>query len=82
MKRPGAARNVTLAIDDDLLLEARKLALERRTTVNRLVRDYLSDVVSQEGRLRKARTRLKAAFAKGIIQVGPRTWKRADLYDR
>ncbi len=73
-------RNLTLAIEDDLLFKARKLALERRTTVNQLVRDYLTALVNQEGRLRKAR--LRSALAKGLVEVGPRTWKREDLYDR
>ena len=74
-------RNLTLAIDENLLLEARRFALERRTTVNRLVRDYLASLVNQESRLRRARSRLKSAFEKGIVEVGPRTWNREDLYD-
>ncbi len=75
-------QNLTLAIDDDILLEARKCALERRTSVNQLVREYLAGLVKQQDRRRAARTRLKAAFAKGIVAVGPRTWTREDLYDR
>ncbi|HYM11843.1 MAG TPA: hypothetical protein VEU62_13995 [Bryobacterales bacterium] len=75
-------RNLTLALDEDLLLQARKLALDRRTTVNQLVRDYLLDLVSRERQLRRARSRLKRAFARGIVEIGRRTWKRDDLYER
>jgi len=75
-------QNLTLAIDEDVLLEARKCALERRTTVNQLVREYLAGLVKQQDRQRAARTRLKAAFATGVVEVGSRTWTREDLYER
>ena len=47
-------KNLTLAIEDNLLLAARKVALERGTSVNRLVREYLSTLVNSEGRRRRA----------------------------
>jgi Family of unknown function (DUF6364) len=75
-------RNLTLAIEDDLLLEARKIALERRTTVNQMVREYLATLVDRESRVRKARSNLQKAFKRGIVEVGDRTWKREDLYER
>ena len=75
-------RNLTLAIEDELLLEARKIALERRTTVNRMVREYLATLVDRESRVRKARSNLQQAFARGIVDVGDRTWQREDLHAR
>jgi hypothetical protein len=36
-----ARQNVTLVVEEELLLAARKLALDRRTSVNQLVREYL-----------------------------------------
>ena len=42
--------NLTLTLDQELLLEARKLALERGTSVNQLVRSYLASLVAEEGR--------------------------------
>jgi hypothetical protein len=75
-------QNVTLVIEEDLLLEARKLALDRRTSVNRLVRDYLAALVEDSGRKRLARSRLAKTFEKGLVSVGDITWSRQDLYDR
>src|SRR5574341_1112427 len=72
----SATQNLTLAIESDLLLEARKLALERRTTVNQLVRDYLAALVKEQERKQAARARLKAAMEEGLVEVGPITWKR------
>jgi hypothetical protein len=75
-------QNVTLVVDEDLLLAARKVALDQRTSVNQLVREYLVALVEQPGRRRLARTRLKKAFETGLVEVGDCTWSRDDLYDR
>ena len=75
-------QNVTLVIDEELLLAARKIALDRGTSVNRLVREYLANLVEQSSRRRLARKRLKKAFGKGHIGIGERNWKREDLYQR
>jgi hypothetical protein len=75
-------RNLTLAIEDEVLEAARRLALERGTTVNQLVRDHLADLVAREGRRRAAAERLKRAMREDLVAVGPRTWTREDLYER
>ena len=62
-----AKQNLTLAVDEALLLATRKVALDQRTSVNRLVRDYLAALVEEPGRKRLARARLRAAFATGLI---------------
>ncbi len=74
--------NLTLAIEDETLHEARKYALEHRTTVNQLVREYLSGLTSLQERRRIARERLLAAMKRGLVDLGPITWKREDLYER
>ncbi|MGH9659222.1 MAG: hypothetical protein ACRD96_11805, partial [Bryobacteraceae bacterium] len=73
-------RNLTLVIEADILLEARRMALDRRTTVNQLVRDFLTEMV--QGRRRVAREQLKAAFEHGLIEVGDRRWTRDELHER
>jgi len=75
-------QNLTLVIDDDLLLAARKVALDQRTSVNQLVREYLTALVEEPGRRRFARARLKAAFETGLVNAGERNWSRDDLHDR
>ena len=77
-----ARQNVTLVVDEDLLLAARKVALDQRTSVNQLVREYLTALVEEPGRRRLARARLKTMFETGIVEVGDRKWSRDDLYDR
>jgi len=75
-------QNVTLVVEEDLLLAARKVALDQRTSVNQLVRDYLAALVEEHSRRRLARARLRAAFETGLVAVGDRNWSRDDLYER
>lgn len=75
-------RNVTLAIDEELLLEARKIALERNTSVNRLIREYLGRLVEEEGKRSQALGRLTRAMDAGVLTVGERRWTREDLHER
>ncbi len=74
--------NLTLAIDDEVLGEARKLALNRNTTVNQLVRAYLAELVKGGDRRRAARIRIKRSMRVKRVAVGPRTWTREELYER
>ena len=75
-------QNLTLAIEEELLLAARKIALDQRKSVNQLVREYLTSLVEEPGRRRLARVRLQMAFDHGLIEVGERDWTREDLYER
>jgi hypothetical protein len=75
-------QNVTLVVEEDLLLAARKVALDQRTSVNQLVREYLAALVEEPGRRRVARARLKKTFETGLVSIGDRKWSRDDLYDR
>ena len=51
-------RNLTLAIDDDLLDKVRVLAAMKRTTVNEAVRGFLTQWVQQETSKDEAREAL------------------------
>ncbi len=70
--------NLTLAIEDDLLREARKLAVDRDTTVNQLVREFFQETVRQATNRAAARERLLSRR----IPAVPITWMRDELYER
>ena len=77
--------NVTLSIDDDLVKEVRKIAVERDTTLTGLVRAYLQELATEHaksGRKRRELEALEQSFKDLQISVGKRTWKREDLYER
>jgi hypothetical protein len=75
-------KNLTLALDENLLRAARKVALDRNTSVNQLVRDYLARLVRETDQRQAALARLEEVFRTNRIKVGRRTWKREDLHDR
>ena len=75
-------RNITLAIDVDLLDRARVLAARRRKSVSALVRDYLAALVEGEERYNDAAERLKARMRTPTLSVGARSWSREELNGR
>ena len=79
---PVRMTNLTLSIEDDVLRAARKLAAERETTVNAMVREYLSDQVAQRKRVRCAIERMNAIADEAGAVVGPVTWTRDELHER
>jgi len=77
--------NITLSLDDKLVKEVRKIAVERDTTLTGLVRDYLEKLAMEDaasGRKRRERETLERSFAQFRIKVGRRNWKREDLHER
>ena len=75
-------RNLTLVVDEETLLAARKLALERRTSVNELVRRFLRDLVSGDAHKHAALASLRQGMRAGLFDVGERAWTRDELHER
>jgi hypothetical protein len=77
--------NITLSLDDKLVKEVRKIAVERDTTLTGLVRAHLEGLArehSQSGRKRREREALERTFNRFQFHIGKKTWKREDLYAR
>jgi hypothetical protein len=77
--------NITLSLDEKLVKDVRKIAVERDTTLTGLVRDYLENLAveyASSGRKRREREALERTFAEFQFQIGRKTWKREDLYVR
>jgi hypothetical protein len=75
-------KNITLAVEDDVLSAVRKYAAERSTTVNGLVRDYLMRLATQEDKAAAARAKLVELSRDSDLGIGEITWKREDLHER
>jgi len=73
--------NLTLSIDDDLLQRAREAALRDRTSVNALVRDYLTRYVDSKRRRFEALDVLDAMAAQTTSRSDGR-WSRDELHER
>jgi hypothetical protein len=77
--------NVTLSLDEKLVKEVRKIAVEQDTTLTGLVRDYLQALASENsasGRRRREREALERSFTRFQFRVGERKWRREDLHAR
>lgn len=79
-------KNVTLAIDEELLRKGRALAERRKTSLNALIRSLLAHEVEQDDRIAWAkegmRKLIEEAEAKSEAAGGePYVWDRRDAYE-
>lgn len=75
-------KNITLSVDEEVLAAVRRHAAERNSTVNALVREYLTNLAQHQDRARHARARLRQLSKQSQGRLGKRTWTREDLHDR
>ena len=76
-------RTITLAIDADLLKKARQIAIDKNTTVARLITDYLKTLVEHEGKCKKETiSNLAQLLDHSNARVGKKTWSREEIYER
>ena len=77
--------NITLSVDEELVRQVRKIAIERDTTLTGLVRAYLEELAMEQARSGRKRRELEAlerSFEQFQYNVGKRIWKREDLHER
>ena len=70
-------RNVTIVLDEALLRDVRRIAAERSTSLEVLIREFLTDLVQTA-----ARHRIRELSRASKAEVGLRTWKREELHGR
>jgi len=75
-------RNITLSVDDDVLAAVRRHAADRNSSVNALVREYLTNLAAHEDRAKRARARLRQLSRQSQGRLGKKTWTREELHDR
>jgi hypothetical protein len=74
-------RNITMAIDENLLKKSKKIAVEKNTTLTGLIREYLERLTEQEEFRRQARiAELDSLFCQSNAKIGDKNWTRDDLY--
>lgn len=73
-------RNLTLAIDDDLLDKVRVLAAMKRTSVNEMVRGFLTRLVEQESEHDEATEALLKLARDSQGRMGDWKFSREETY--
>ena len=75
-------KNVTLAIEDEILEKARAYAVKQGTTLNALIRQHLDQIGSNEDRLAEAMRELREMSEKTVLNLGPNyRFNREEIYD-
>ena len=75
-------RNLTVTLDEELLLEARVLAARRRTSVNEMVRRHLEGMIGEERRRLAAWERVRQMVERPHAVIGDRLPSRDELHER
>jgi predicted transcriptional regulator len=77
-------QNVTISVSKDILRKAKHIAIDRQTSLSRLLADALEDIVEREDRYGKAKARQQAMMKNGfnLGVKGKISWKREDLHAR
>lgn len=77
-------QNVTISVSKDILKKAKHIAINRQTSLSRLLADALEDIVEREDTYNRAKARQVAAMKDGfnLGVKGKIDWKREDLHAR
>jgi antitoxin component of RelBE/YafQ-DinJ toxin-antitoxin module len=75
--------NITMSVDETLLQQARKVALERGTSLSGMVREFLTEITQRDEEKKQIAVReLKKIFKQNSIDLSTKNWSREDLYER
>ncbi len=75
-------KNITLAVDEQVLATVRAYAARNNTTVNALVRAHLERIARQEDKSAQARQRLVELSRASNGRLGGWQWNRDEIYER
>ena len=75
-------KNITLSIDEQTLETVRQYAATHQSSVNALVREYLTRLAETEDRASQALRRMRELSDESTASIGSKTWRRSDLHDR
>jgi hypothetical protein len=75
-------KNVTIALDEKLLRDARRIAADRSTSLNAMIRDFLTRLTERESQAVHARRRIVELCRGSGAAIGSKTWTRDELHER
>ena len=75
-------KNITLSVDEDVLATVRRYATERNSSVNQLVREYLTRISERQDRARQARQHIRRLSNRSKARLGSKSWSRDELHER
>ena len=79
-----ARQNITLSIPREVLREVRLMAVEKGSSVSKLLAEYLERMLLDDEEYRAASERIRKRLKRGfdLGSQGRRSWTREELYER
>ena len=77
----GGIVNITLAVDDDLVKNAREVAQAMGKSLNQVVREYLEHLTDRD-RVERDMEELRRLSQEGGGRSGGRRWTREEIHER
>ena len=75
-------QNVTIKLDQDLIKKGRVIASKRETSLNRLLSDFLKQIVEEENHYEQCKRKAFQILRKGYHFGGEITYTRDELHER
>ncbi len=76
-------KNITLSIEDEILERVRIVAAEKRTSINAMVREFLTEIANRDAKIAAARRELLELMDRSTGDMGPDwKWSREETYER
>lgn len=75
-------KNITLSIEEKVLATVRQYAARHNSSVNRLVREYLTQIAERDSQAKDVRKRLRQLSQRSTARMGSRPLNRNSLHER
>lgn len=75
-------QNITLSLDKDLIKKGKIIASKKETSLNRLLSDFLKQIVEEEDFYEQCKRKALNILNKGYHLGGKITCTREELYER
>jgi hypothetical protein len=74
--------NITVKVEDEVLVMVKRFAAEQGTSVSAIVADKLREMARRSGKKREALEALEGFYGTIGAVVGKRSWTRDELHER
>lgn len=75
-------QNITLSLDKDLIKKGKVIASKKETSLNRLLSDFLKQIIEEEDFYEQCKRKALNILNKGYHLGGKRTCDREELHER
>ncbi|MCI0652975.1 MAG: DUF6364 family protein [Methylococcaceae bacterium] len=75
-------KNITLSIDERVLEKVRRYASESGSSVNQLVREFLTGIAERNDRADQVKRQIRDLSEQSTAQIGSKSWTRDELHER